>query len=91
METALKAIQTMTECIPGKACRSGCSSVFPLSTCSSGTGRGVMYLPPPFPVRAVDVSQAVNVSAWESYRKENSKPREGSERIRRSLGTAESL
>lgn len=91
METKLKETQTMTVCIQEKVCRPGCSSVFPLSTGSSGTGRGRMYLRPPFPVRATDASPAVNVSALESNLKYNSKPRERPERIRKNLGTAELL
>lgn len=83
METKLKETQTMTVCIQEKVRRPGCSSVFPLSTGSSGTGRGRMYLRPPFPVRATDASPAVNVSALESNLKYNSKPRERPERIRK--------
>lgn len=65
-ETKLKETQTMAVCIQEKGSRPGCSSVFPLGAGSSGTGRGRMYLPPPFPVRAIDASPAVNVSALES-------------------------
>lgn len=60
METKLKETQTMTVCIQEKVRRPGCSPVLPLSTDSSGTGRGRMYLPPPFPVRATDASPAVS-------------------------------